>query len=221
MTRNSDWLASRKNERLEMSRLWCIILAEKAGLWSVPESVTTAFNEAMNDAASEFAVPVPERNTVTNARLKDAFKKLTTIMRDVKKRYFFVPPLTNSDIAALGLKPKDNTPTTVLVPTGTAEVRITYPGRIQLMVHLKPAEGTQIEQLAYYGCRIYYGIYDAGATLPAYGPDLRESLFTRRKKELFTFQPEDAGKTACFCLRYENSKGKAGPWGPLNSAIIP
>jgi len=69
--------------------------------------------------------------------------------------------------------------------------------------------------------RIYFGVYDYGATLPEDGTKLPESLFTRRKKELFTFLPKDSGKTACFCVRYENSKGKAGPWGPMATAIIP
>ena len=29
------------------------------------------------------------------------------------------------------------------------------------------------------------------------------------------------GQTVYFCIRYENSKGKAGPWGPIFQAIIP
>ena len=31
----------------------------------------------------------------------------------------------------------------------------------------------------------------------------------------------EMGKAAYFSIRYENSKGKAGPWGPLASALIP
>jgi hypothetical protein len=54
-----------------------------------------------------------------------------------------------------------------------------------------------------------------------HGTELPHSRFTRRKKELFEFPLEDSGKTAYFCIRLENSKGKAGPWGPVFSAIIP
>jgi len=221
MAINSDWLSGSRGGKLEMSMQWCTVLAEKAGLWKVPEEDTTALNEAKDDAASEYAVPVPERNAVTNARMIDAFKRLTAVMRDIKRRYFFSPPLTNSDLASLGLKPKDNTPTSVLDPTGQAIADLSYPGRIQVMVSIKPKDGTQTDPRAYYGCRIYHGVYDANAALPTIGKELRESFFTRRKRELFTFQPEEAGKIACFCLRFENSKGKAGPWGPMASAIIP
>jgi hypothetical protein len=31
---------------------------------------------------------------------------------------------------------------------------------------------------------------------------------------------EDAGKTVYVCARYENSKGEAGNWGPLASAVV-
>jgi hypothetical protein len=44
--------------------------------------------------------------------------------------------------------------------------------------------------------------------------------FTRRKRERFDFDGE-SGNTVYFCLRYENSKGEAGPFGPLLSAVVP
>jgi hypothetical protein len=51
--------------------------------------------------------------------------------------------------------------------------------------------------------------------------DLPHSRFTHRKKELFDFDAEDSGKTAYFCIQYENSKAKKGPWSPVFSAVIP
>jgi len=221
MATNSDWMPGSRNVQLEMAKNWHELLQQKGKLWFIPEITIDEFNVAINVAGVELSISPALRNAVSNARLRMAFKTLTSMMRDIKKRFFYNPPLAESDIVALGLKPKDSTPTSVLVPTGQAEARIAFPGRIRLMVHIKPVEGTQADPRTYYGCRIYYGIYTADETLPANGKDLRESLFTRRKKELFTFQPEDAGKAAYFCVRYENSKGKAGPWGPMSSANIP
>jgi hypothetical protein len=45
--------------------------------------------------------------------------------------------------------------------------------------------------------------------------------FVRKKKESFVFQPQDSGKRAYFALRYENSKGEAGPWCPIFSVLVP
>jgi hypothetical protein len=82
-------------------------------------------------------------------------------------------------------------------------------------------DGTPSDAKANYGYRIYYGVYPTGQPVPAAGKELRESRFTRLKKELFDFEQADSGKTACFCIRYENNKGKAGLWGPVFSAVIP
>jgi hypothetical protein len=57
--------------------------------------------------------------------------------------------------------------------------------------------------------------------LPSSGDDLPHSVFTRKRAHQFDFPEADRGKSVYFCLRYENSKGDAGPWGPILQAIIP
>ena len=218
---SGDWLSSTRDGQLAMGKNWDRVVAENADVWSVPEEIRSKLSHAAIVAASENAVPANERNPVTNARLNTAFGELTAVMRDMKKRYFYNPPLTDADLLSLGLKPKDREPTPVSGPTGIAEASITFPGRLRLMVQIQRVEEAQQDARANYGCRIYYGVYAAGETPPASGKDLRESLFTRKKKELFTFQPEETGKTAYFSIRYENSKGIAGPWGPVGKAMIP
>ena len=58
-------------------------------------------------------------------------------------------------------------------------------------------------------------------TAPGDGKGLQHCRFTRRKKELITFDAAEAGMTAYVCCRYENRKGEAGQWGPVVSTIIP
>jgi hypothetical protein len=53
--------------------------------------------------------------------------------------------------------------------------------------------------------------------------DLPYSIFSRRKKERFTF-PGESGNRVYFRLRYENAKGREegqGPYGPILTAVIP
>jgi hypothetical protein len=87
------------------------------------------------------------------------------------------------------------------------------------------------------GVRIYWGVLDSAAAPapgaatasdkfrlsapPASGDDLPHSAFTRKRKHRFDFSEVDRGRRVYFCLRYENSKGEAGPWGPILSAIVP
>ena len=58
------------------------------------------------------------------------------------------------------------------------------------------------------------------ASPPVTGDDLPHSVFTRKKKRVFNFEG-CSGMTVYFCLRYENEKGEAGPYGPIFSAVIP
>ena len=162
----------------------------------------------------------PNSGKVDVFALKEARKKTEREVRDfvqgflAKNRF-----VTSEDRVAMGLPIYDTTPTAIGDPTGQAEAGIAYPGRTQLELRIKHISGTPT--IANYGCRIYYGVFADGETPPASGKDLRDSKFTRKKKELFTFDPADCKKTAWFCIRYENSKGAAGPWGPLFSANIP
>jgi hypothetical protein len=94
---------------------------------------------------------------------------------------------------------------------------------------IRPASGgTAPDIRSDYGVRIYFGLSGEPTEahrfrvtgVPKTGKDLPESLFTRRKKERFDFDGE-SGKTAYFCLCYENPAGKAGSFGPMLSAVVP
>jgi hypothetical protein len=131
------------------------------------------------------------------------------------------PNVTNLDREAMGLNVYDTTPTAVSDPRGQAIADISYPGRTQLLLTVKHVESTPSDNKAEHGCRIYHSVVAHGETPPQSGQDLHESRFSRQKKVQFSFLPADSGKTAYFAIRYENGKGKTGPWGPLFSAVIP
>ena len=221
MIKRSDWLPTNRKDQLAMAIIWVTIIMENREAWNV---TTTAFDKltaAVEAAKTSISIPENSRNVIANAQIKIDFDNLSAVMRDIKKRYLYNPPLTDADFAAMELKPKDTTPTQVLPPTGQAEADMTYPGKTQLQGKIKHVEGTPQNPKSEYGYRIYYGLYATGSTPPESGMDLRESRFTRQKKVLFTFLPGDSGKTAYFAIRYENSKGESGPWGPMFSAIVP
>jgi hypothetical protein len=233
----SDWLPGKRTDQLAMANDWVRLFRQNGQKWNIPTDVEREF-ETLTEQAQDalyFASSADTRTPVTTAKCKAAFDELIPEMRDIKDRYFKLPPLTDPDIISLGLKPRDTTKTPVAVPTAQATADITYPGPSLLMLHMKPLEGTTIDRRANHGYRIYFGVFPHGgaSTEEATGPrryltkiavtgeDLPHSQFTRRQKEMLVFPPNDSGKTAYFCIRFENSKGQAGPWGPVFSAIIP
>jgi hypothetical protein len=185
------------------------------------DELVQEFNNIVSKADDEFFRPKKERTVGTNATLKEQFEKLAAKMRYIKSRYFFVPPLTDADLAVLGLHPHDNTPTPIGKPVGKFEAKITYTSSGALQVNIIPDAGGTAHSKSNFGYRIYHGVYAHDDTPPASGKDLRESRFSHHKMLVFTFEPEDRGKTAYFCIRAENGKGDAGEWGDLSSALIP
>jgi hypothetical protein len=220
-----------------MAQKWGITLSQYATIWGVPASevtelgaLTTAADAALTAALTE------ERTTFITAKCKAAFDALVEKMRFIKSRYFLSPPLTDADFTLLDLKPKDTTHTPVPPPSGQAEADITRPGVHLLELHAHPTSETLADvSKGDYGFRIYYGIMPQGGAsvevatspkrelmqVPISGDELPHSRFTRRKKERFDFDQADSGKMAYFCIRFENSKGESGPWGPMFSSIIP
>ena len=226
--KSMDWMPSKRFDKLEMAKNWTRIIAVNGEAWSIPQPLIAALGNATNAADTANSISANERNTISYARIKAAFKELTAVMRDVKRRHFFVPPLTAANLAELGLKPKDDTPTNVPPPVARAEASIFFPAAAIVEINKIHPYGAHANEKAEYGVRIYYGIIGTPdetdrfriTQRPKTGADLPHSLFTRRKKHRFYFAGE-SGKEIFFCLRYENSKGEPGPWGSLISAYIP
>jgi hypothetical protein len=136
----------------------------------------------------------------------------------------------------LGLHIYDGTRTPTPPPSAQAEADVRFPGIHLIELYIKKiAVGTPDTSKIDYGVRIYYGIMPQGGASveaatgskrelmkqPQSGNELPHSVFTRKKKYRFDFGEEDRGKWVYFCLRYENSKGETGPWGPIMNMIIP
>jgi hypothetical protein len=92
-------------------------------------------------------------------------------------------------------------------------------GRHELGVKIVHVSGNPADP-ANKGYRIYYRVTAPGETPPVRPEELTQSFFTRRKKDLVSFEYGDSGKTAHFAVQIENDR-KKGPWGPMVQAIIP
>jgi hypothetical protein len=187
------------------------------------EGLVETAQDALADAMSS------DRTQAMTARCKTAFDALIAQMRDIKKRYFYIPPLTEADMINLGLKLPDTTPTPIPVPTAQVTADLTFPGiHLVELRGIRPVSGSASDSKSDYGVRMFWGLTGPASTAdkfrvtetPSTGHDLPNSKFTRRSRELFDFDGE-SGNTVYFCLRYENPKGDAGPFGPMLKAVVP
>nr|AXS01292.1 hypothetical protein [uncultured bacterium] len=222
----SDWMPTSRPALIEMGTNWAA-LAGNNPAWGVPAAAITGLGEKTQTLQTLNATPPSARTPVMVAQIKTAEKTLVETLRDIKKRYFFTPPLTDADVIALGLKPKDDVPTPVGAPTMIADGDLAFSVKGMVsVVKIRPG-GPNPDKRASYGVRIYYGLLgDKGkgafklAAPPQTGDDLPHSVFTKTKSHTFDFTAE-RGNQAFFCMRYENSKGQAGPWGEVMEAYIP
>ncbi|MDR2552581.1 MAG: hypothetical protein LBD31_05390, partial [Treponema sp.] len=116
MSITRDWLPHTREGQLAMARDWITLLGAtggKAAAWGIPTTVLTELGTVWSTAqgALDTAMNETTRTPVTTAQCREAFAALVDKMRDLKKRYFLTPPLLDSDLVSLGLKPHDTTPT--------------------------------------------------------------------------------------------------------------
>ena len=164
----------------------------------------------------------PNHGSLDISAKNHAYKKLEKEIRAfVQGVLARNPNVTNLDREAMGIPVYDTIPTPVSVPKVRAKANVVFKGAGSIELQIAPDGDISEDRRAYYGCKILYGVFDSAAAPPQSETELHESVFSRRKKEAFVFQPKDSAKKVYFCMRYENSKGQPGPWCPIFSAVIP
>jgi hypothetical protein len=223
MAHYTEWLPTVRSAQIAMSRDWISLLGSggKAAAWSIPTTAVQSLGVVYNTAqtALETAQNETTRTPVANAQCREAFDVLVAAMRDMKRRYFLTPPLSDADYISLGLRPHDNTPTPSGTPTAQVTIETYLVGRHELGIRIVYVTGNPDDK-ANKGYRIYYKIVAPGAVPPAAPGELIKSFFTKRRKDVMEFDFGDSGKTVWFAVQVEN-EGKKVPWGPLVSALIP
>jgi hypothetical protein len=206
----------------------------------IPEARREDLNTAYADWYTAYS-KLKQPHTSSDILAKDlARKRDEKTLREFNNEFIvYSSAVTPEEKKDLGNHPRDPHPTPVPTPTAQVEADIVLPGPHLIELRIKELASLAAEaDRANHGVRIYWGVLEslaAGVSSPAKGQadkfylasppvsgdDLPHSDFTRKKRYRFDFPGEDRGKTVYFCLRYENSKGEPGPWGPVLSAIIP
>jgi hypothetical protein len=215
-----DWLPGAKAARLEMARNWGAILTERATGWGIPGAEVTALG-GLTDAAGAALVATkgPGRGPVATEVCKDAFIALAAKMRFIKGRFFFVPPLTNEDLVALGLRPKDTKPSRIGPAEGSPGVQMTARGDFQVVVRVwDERTGERRRPYGMVGAAARYVVADAPVTDMA--------LFTR--SDLITRSPwtfvgagAERGKWISMAMCWQSESGVKGPWSAPKSTVSP
>lgn len=237
MATTKQWLPGTRQGQMDMSKNWLAILnANGAGTgpnpgpgpsgsgnadrWGIPyetvqnlAALTDAAEKALAEAKNE-----ETRTRVVNQKVARTFKALVEAMRQLKKRFFHVPPLTEEDVVSLGLTVRDSTHTISGEPTAQVTVETFLVGRSQLGIRLIYVSGDPNDR-ANKAYRIFYKLVAPGEAAPLRASDFPDSFPERRKNFVRDFEG-CSGMTAFFYVRVENGR-LIGPAGSITSALIP
>jgi hypothetical protein len=217
---SNDWMPAARAAQLAMAKRWLDLLPNKQEAWSIPGGMVlqlgelTAEAETLQDRANS-----PEGTKGDAARARAAFHELTALMRDIRRRCFFMPPLAAGDFTDLGLHP----------PDAVRTAHIDVPETVDFVIHLNAirelvidfwvqGETHKAKPRHYEGAVIIWGIRD---TPPEQPDELPHHTMASRTPHTLTFDEAQRGKTVQIALAWQNERGIIGQWSEYKSAIVP
>jgi len=217
---NTDWMPHTRSAQLAMAKRWLDLLPAVETEWRIPSGMIQVLGEltqeaeAMQDRANS---PLGTKGDAVRART--AFQELVAQMRDIRRRVFFMPPLTEANFVDLGLRPPD----TIRTP------HIDVPEMVDFVIHLSnirelvvdfwiQGEAHKAKPAGYDGAVIIWGIRD---TPPENPDELPHHTMASRTPHTLTFDEAQRGQTVQIALCWQNERGITGQWSEYKSAIIP
>ena len=222
MGKNKDWWPSSRDEQLAMAKEWAKILIAVPPHWGINEYEALEFINFATSAEEALQL-IRDRHTRTPIAREDcdeAFEILEIAARNLKKRYFHVPPLKRSDLIALWLSPAGKNPTPAGIPTDRMMPEISVAGHQEFDIKVVYLDGAT-DSPANNAFRVYYSVLDKDKPAPSHQSELQKSFSVRKKRFPMAFDPADSGKICYMAVQIENYEGKKGPWGPMVSTSIP
>jgi len=195
---------------------------------NIPEDVITSLTE-LHDHFSDLLKATSGQHTSAQTYARnEAQAAASKALRAMVNQYLRFAPVSNVDRVEMGIPNRDGILSTVPAPSLPAAGTLAFPALGLIEIRDIHPEGNRSEERVRYGVRIYYGIMGTPgenkrfrlSERPLTGEDLPHSVFTRQRRYRFDFAGE-RGREVFFCMRCENSKGQAGPWGKIISAFVP
>jgi hypothetical protein len=218
----SNWLPSKRADILAMAKAWIEVFKEGNIWedWGFTEEEIFELTRLHADARIAFdRNNGPGRGPATAAALKTTMDSLVAFMRDIRRRRIFVPPLSNADLARLGLRPHDTTPTPQPVPSSVPEIETITSVIRELRFRLRDFGSKHWGKPEHvHGFEFLWLIADAR---PAHVGHLSNIVTGTRNPVVLMFDEADRGKRVFFAARWVNNTLQPGPWSDIESAVIP
>lgn len=176
---------------------------------------------AANEALKEWNIIFPlsqNSNIRTKSIVANKNSVRDTLMSILRKIYADIPQsiLTVEDRNAIGLIERKSTRTTPAPPTTHPIGYINTINRLQHTISFTDEDGSLAKPKGVRGCQIWCKVGEPVT-------DVQELSFLAMSSAspyVHKFDIPEAGKTVYYWLRWENTRGKTGPWSAAVNATV-
>ena len=176
---------------------------------------------AANEALEEWKIIFPlsqNSNIRTKSIVANKNSVRDTLMSILRKIYADIPQsiLTVEDRNAIGLIERKSTRTTPAPPTTHPIGYINTINRLQHTISFTDEDGSLAKPKGVRGCQIWCKVGEPVTDVQ----ELRFIATSSASPYVHKFDIPEAGKTVYYWLRWENTRGKTGPWSAAVNATV-
>ncbi|MDR2764871.1 MAG: hypothetical protein LBB90_07560 [Tannerella sp.] len=231
-THHQDWIPANREARYDQAIQTWTYLSETEnrsrmgfgagtmqGTW-----VDTEFSPKYNTFLAAFQgwKNPAERTPTKTVKLNEAEDAFVAVYRQLYTGFLKSNPLvTNDDLQSMGMPLRNSSRTPARIPdtnpdadTDTSQMR-----RVKISFYENDGIHKKGKPDGVHGAEILWEVLDTFSEVHL--DDLKHSSFDTRTPFVLDFTDEQRGKILYFALRWENTRGQKGPFGPILNAVIP
>lgn len=183
--------------------------------------VSSVNQELINTQLNEWNTIFPasqNANTRTKSIIENKDIAKNKLIASLRIIYADIPQsgLTTEDRNTLNLLAKDTSRTPTSVPTTVPIGQVNTNRRLEHTISFTNEDGSLAKPAGVRGCQISFKIGDA----PTDPSELSFMATDTASPYVHQYNGADAGKNVYYWLRWENTRGEAGPWSDVVMATI-
>ncbi|MDR1331857.1 MAG: hypothetical protein LBK07_07105 [Tannerella sp.] len=222
-----DYLPGTESGLMEWSTAYFLYLEMHYTEWNVAKTAVDDLTLAYTAFATAYRTyHHPDTHTPSNRLIKDGAKKAYLRVLRVFNRACLIhnPLVDNGARRSLGLRVPSPDPTPSPDPkTYPVVIRFVALGAGWTKMYFRDvlSEKSNAKPFGVHCAEIKWGVFQPGAQYPASADDLPHSASATRSPFIFKLAGADRRKELFAVLRWENTRGVKGPWGPdIESTVI-
>jgi hypothetical protein len=189
--------------------------------WGLPEAVLNALQAKLTEFEALYKKCQTRARSLNDTDRKNSLKEeITEGCQDLVNEFLrYSKKLSNEDRRALGLHVPDEIRSPIPIPAGRPGFTLRVHNTRELLLELwDEATGEKAIPYGMNGAVVYIRV---GGKAPLSQDELIKSALVTKTRFVLSFKEEERGQPVYVALRWENERGKEGPWTEIQTTLVP